>query len=191
MDAIRKPAAALLFLLPLAAAADLRVEGVGGELERNVRAYATLADEACNAETWRVRRRFRALEGEARAALEPFGYYQPNITVELTFDDECWNAMLQIDPGPQTRLREIDVSLTGESQSDPGFNVSATLPVSGDPLRHSDFDSYKRSLQVSAAARGYFDAEFEESRIDGGGEESAADIRLRFDTQSEALSLCG
>ena len=65
----------LLALLPTLAAAELRVAGLDEELERNVRAYASIATEACDAEERVIRRRFRTLEAETRKALEPFGYY--------------------------------------------------------------------------------------------------------------------
>ena len=66
-------------LLPATARPELVVSGVDGELERNVRAFVSLEDEPCDAEQWLVRRRFRALERQARESLEPFGYYRPSI----------------------------------------------------------------------------------------------------------------
>ena len=68
---------ALGLATPLLANAELVIEGVDDDLESNVRAFVALADEPCDAEEWLIRRRYRALEEEAREALEPFGFYDP------------------------------------------------------------------------------------------------------------------
>jgi hypothetical protein len=59
-------------LLPSLVMADLTISGLDRELERNVRAFATIAEEPCDAEAWLVRRRFRTLESQVRKAIEPF-----------------------------------------------------------------------------------------------------------------------
>jgi hypothetical protein len=59
---------------PAVGYADLQIEGVDDDLARNIRSYVTLATEPCDAEPWRIRRRFRNIETEARTALEPYGY---------------------------------------------------------------------------------------------------------------------
>ena len=166
----------------MAAAAELRIEGIDGELRQNVRAYVALTDESCDAEAWRIRRRFRALEQEARTALEPFGYYSPHLESELTLGETCWSARLEVEPGSPVLIRSADIAVVGEALDDPGFVMSVPEPVVGVQLRHRDYENYKRALQVTAAARGYFDAEFTESRLDVWPEELAADIALSFDS---------
>ncbi|MDX2608234.1 MAG: POTRA domain-containing protein, partial [Woeseiaceae bacterium] len=68
---------------PATGYADLQIEGVDDDLARNIRSYVTLTTEPCDAEPWRVRRRFRNIETEARSALEPYGYYSPVIAATL------------------------------------------------------------------------------------------------------------
>ena len=72
---ITKPTYLILvaLLLPSVVVADLAISGLNEDLERNVRAFATIATEPCDAEAWLVRRRFRTLESDIRKALEPFG----------------------------------------------------------------------------------------------------------------------
>jgi translocation and assembly module TamA len=140
----------ILVLMPPTLLADLVVSGVDSELERNVRAYVSLADEPCDAETWRVRRRYRSIETETRKALEPFGFYEPRISSTLRLDEECWKATLTI----------------GAASTDPAFDElkpPASLAV-GRTLRHADYDQYKRALQIRAADRGYVEAEFTDGR---------------------------
>jgi translocation and assembly module TamA len=164
--------------------ADLVVSGVDSELERNVRAYVSLADEPCDAETWRVRRRYRSIETETRKALEPFGFYEPRISSTLRLDEECWKATLTIDPGDPVILRKVDIVIEGAASTDPAFDElkqPASLAV-GRTLRHADYDQYKRALQIRAADRGYVEAEFTESQLDVWPADGLADITVHFNS---------
>ncbi|MDH3431126.1 MAG: autotransporter assembly complex protein TamA [Gammaproteobacteria bacterium] len=180
----RRRAVVLLacLLLPSAAVADLQIRGVDDELSRNIRNYVTLATEPCNAEQWRVRRRFRTIEAEARSALEPFGYYSPVIQSSLERDDDCWRATLYIDAGRPVNLRNVDIAVSGPAIDDPAFAefISPRPLTAGAQLRHSDYERLKKSLQVRAAERGYLEAEFTENSIDVWPDEFAADVSLNF-----------
>jgi len=169
-------------LLPSFACAELVVSGVDDELERNIRAFASLDDEPCDAEDWLVRRRFRALEKQAREALEPFGFYRPVITSRLATGDSCWTATLTIDPGDPVRYRAVDIRLSGDAAGDDAFaklpQLDALRP--GQVLRHTDYEQLKRQLQSLAADRGYLEADFDESRLDVFPAESVADVTLHF-----------
>ena len=162
--------------------AKLDISGVDGELERNVRAFASLDDEPCDADEWLLRRRYRALENQAREALEPFGFYSPSITTSLTTGRDCWQATLEIEPGDPVLYRSIDIVISGEAAADPTFDkLPQRNPLqTGQVLRHADYDALKRQLQTLAADRGYLEAEFIESRLDVFPDESAADVILKF-----------
>jgi len=174
----------VLLLLPAIGAAELVVSGVDRDLQRNVRAFVSLEGEDCDAEDWLVRRRFRKIEAETRKALEPFGFYTPQIASQLTFGESCWQATLDVTPGEPVRYRDVEVQLQGEADSDPAF-ANLKKPQALEPgavLRHADYDRVKRSLQIRAADRGYVEARFLENRIDIWPEELAADIALHFDS---------
>ena len=174
----------VVLLLPSALAAELTVEGIDGELERNVRTFATIASEPCDAEAWLVRRRSLALESEARKALEPFGYYEPTITTLLDLGEDCWSATITIDPGQPVLLRNVDIRIDGAAASDPVFQAlidSETL-TSGKVLRHADYDNLKKRLQIRAADRGYFEAAYTQNRLDVWPEDRVADITLHFNS---------
>ncbi len=164
------------------ATAELRINGIDGEPAANVRLYAPLASEPCDTEEWRLRRRFGTLEADARQALEPFGYYAPQLTSELRRDDGCWIATLNVDPGERVRLRTVDVRLSGEAAGDPIIDsvVDAAKLEPGSALLHADYERLKRNLQIAAADRGYVEATFATNRIDVWPEELAADIDIDF-----------
>ncbi len=171
-----------LLLLVSAGRADLRVEGVSGELARNVRLFTALADEPCDAPAWRVRRRYARLAADARRALEPFGYYNARVSTTLEFADDCWNAVVEIEPGPPTTWRNVDIAITGEAGSDPAF-LSLAAPAAlaaGEKIDHGVYETLKRNLQVRAANRGYVDMAFTEARIDVWPEDNAADLHLEL-----------
>jgi translocation and assembly module TamA len=173
---------ALALALPSLAHAGLEISGVGGELERNVRAFVTLDDEPCDAEEWLVRRRYRALEKQAREALEPFGYYAPSVSSQLTTGGDCWQATLDIDPGEPVRYRTLDIVISGEATSDAAFEELPQREAlqSGQVLQHADYDALKRRLQTLAADRGYLEASFLESRLEVWPDAGAADVTLHF-----------
>ena len=168
----------------LPGAAELEVSGVSEEVERNIRAFATIASEPCDAELWLIRRHYRDLDSEVRKALEPFGFYNPTITAELAKDEACWHATLAVEPGEPVRFRSVDIAISGEASRDEAFADLAASPAMtpGAPLRHSDYDRLKRTLLVRAADRAYVDAEFTESRLDIWPEQNAADVSLQFDS---------
>ena len=171
-------------LSPAIAVAELTITGVDDELERNIRAFSSIADEDCDAEDWVIRRRFRALKSETGKAIQPFGYYRPAITTNLSRDERCWRAEVAIDPGEPVLLRNVDVRLDGAAGTDPAFAelLSSVSLVPGEALRHARYDRLKRTLQVRAADRGYFDAEFTDSRLDIWPDEGAADVTLHMDS---------
>ena len=173
-----------LLLLPSIGAAELAVSGVDQDLERNIRAYVSLAGEDCDTEDWLVRRRFRNVESEAREALEPFGFYAPQITSALNLDEPCWRATITIAPGEPVRYREVRLLIEGAAAADPIFEAlkQPQALVPGAVLRHADYDRLKRSLQVRAADRGYVEARFLENRLDVWPEQHAADVVLHFDS---------
>ena len=171
-----------LLLLAALGHAELAIEGIDEELQRNVRSYVALANEPCDAEVWRVQRRFRTIDRDVRSALQPFGYYDPVIETTLDQSGDCWVAKVTIDPGNPVLLRNVSISLDAAAEDRENFDdilaASALKPDSR--LRHSDYAALKESLQVRAAERGYIEANFLQNSIDVWPDEQAADLALRF-----------
>ena len=51
----------IMLLSPTMAAAEVTITGIDKELERNIRSFAAIASEPCDAEDWVIRRRFRTI----------------------------------------------------------------------------------------------------------------------------------
>ena len=182
-ERLSRPLAPFLICLACTSAdAELDIRGIDGELEQNVRAFASIASEPCDASQWLLRRRFRSLEQETRDALEPLGYYSPTISTTLNVEESCWQATLTVDVGEPVRYRDINVQIRGDASTDATFEAADILPKAGDVLRHAQYENLKRFLQVRAADRGYLDARFSKNRLDVWPDEGAADVTLHFDS---------
>ncbi len=178
----RGTAAVIAMALAHVAAATLEVTGVEGPIAANVLAYLDLDEEPCEAPRWRVEQLYRAAPSRVAEALQAFGYYEPRITPELTFDDACWHAQFAIALGEPVRIRTLAVTLSGEAESDPPFQTALAeveLAV-GAALDHGAYERLKRRWADLARERGYADAQFTTSRIDVYPDQRAADIELTF-----------
>ncbi|HVR29796.1 MAG TPA: autotransporter assembly complex family protein [Thermoanaerobaculia bacterium] len=146
----------------------VEIEGLRKELEENVRAFLTVDDlDQEDLSGGRILALHRRGEGQIRTALEPFGYYRPEIDSELETESERWVARYRIDPGPPLRVRSRSIELAGEGEEDSAVAGAARrFPLGeGDVLVHSVYEEGKAALEAAAAIGGYIDAAFEVSEI--------------------------
>jgi len=178
------PALYLCLWLPAQALAGVALSGIDGALRDNVLALLELDAEPCDAPAWRIRQRYAEAGDEIRAALLVFGYFRPAIDAQLDFAGDCWHAQFAIDPGEPVRWRRLQLRITGEGRRQAEFaQLLAEAPMAaGAVLYQPDYEAYKRRLSDTAARFGYFDAKFEQSRIDVYPDERAADLQVVFDT---------
>jgi translocation and assembly module TamA len=165
---------------------EVTIEGITGELLQNVLAFLTLERQKSHpdlTEAWIQNAHEKAAE-EIRTALQPFGYYRPQIESSLTREGSIFRAFYRIGPGPPMRLSEVDVVLRGEGSLFPAMRtVIERFPLKqGDPLRHAAYDRLKTELQTAATENGFFDARFLRREIVVNLVDYAAQIHLHFDT---------
>ncbi|TVQ67972.1 MAG: outer membrane protein assembly factor [Oceanospirillales bacterium] len=166
---------------------QLSVNGVSDEIAGNVRAFlsiASLEDQSITSES-RLRFLHRRAVAEIREALEPFGFYNPDIKTELNqLSNGNWQAIYTITPGPQVMLTRVNIQLLGEGQTDPVFNeiLQATPLKPGSALDHQAYNRLKNRLQSVAAERGYYRARFERSSIFVNRDDNSAEINVTFAT---------
>jgi translocation and assembly module TamA len=175
-------------LVPVATQASVRVEilGVDSEIEENIRSRLTLVRLGGreNLSAAAVRRLHGRAQREIQDAMRPFGFYRPQIESRLERQAERWLVELQIDPGEAVLVSEIDVRLLGEGSTDPRLlEVIEQSPLRvGRRLRHQEHDRLRNNLQSMAAARGYFDARFEQRRLEVDASEATARSILHLRT---------
>jgi len=152
------------------AAVQVEISGVGDEIENNVRAmlglvrFGTREDLSEGA----VRRLYRRSKSQIREALRPYGYYQPRIESALERSDGDWVARFSIEVGEPVDITEVDVRILGAGRDEPRFrSVIEKSPLrAGRRLRHPEYDQLRSRLQSTAAALGYFEAQFERHRLE-------------------------
>lgn len=158
--------------------------GVEGALLENVRALSSLnrlsSSPELNAEM--VGRLVQRAPDEARAALKPFGYYEPEVTTGLTEREGRWYAVVKIEPGEPVMLVEQQVEVTGPGRDEPFMKAAlARSPLrTGARLNHTAYDQLKGELLRAALGRGYLDAEFTTAElvVDPGARTARARIVL-------------
>jgi translocation and assembly module TamA len=184
--------ACLLFLACISSShATVSISGVDKKTRQNIIAHLRLDDEACDAPEWRIRRLFSESEEDIREALEVVGYYDIEISRELTIksDKDCWHADFTVIPGKPVVLRNVSIEIitaeinTGGVPDEQLDSVVRECALrTGDVLQHEKYESCRRDISFTAQALGYFNSEFTERRIDVYPAEHAADITLHFKT---------
>ena len=157
----------LLLVSGVASAANVRlqVEGLSGELEKNVRAQlSTIQSDEVTPD-----RRFRARVDDAiREGLKALGYYEPTIDFDLRAPPAKGRQVLiaKVTPGEPVRIGGTEVILRGGARTDRDYlDLLNTRPAIGTILNHGDYDSFKSSLTRVALRKGYFDSEFNKSQL--------------------------
>lgn len=174
--------AGLLFLTSGSGHAEVAISGLNDRQTTNVRALLSLSTTSCDSARWRVERLFRDADKEISGALRALGYYEAKTTKTLRWDDECWHATFDIDAGKPVRLRTVDVEILGDAMADQDFlsRVTVPWPTSGDVFDHGQYSDFKSAMMRAASNSGYFDADFESSKVVVDKEARAADLDMQF-----------
>src|SRR3569623_612192 len=140
----------LLVAAPAWANVDVRVDGLSGDELSNVEqrlAIKTLADRKDYDELL-VERLHPQAESDIRSALQPFGYYNPEVMGSLSGGPKDWSAHYTVVLGPRTHLRDIDIAIDGDANEFPAVHdMIAKLPMhKGAALLHGNYESAKTQL---------------------------------------------
>lgn len=163
---------------------DVRVTGLEDSHRTNVMSnlsmvrYQGLPDLT---ETMVQRLHTRAPE-EIRAALQPFGHYEPTIESSLEFRGERWVATYAVTPGPPVRIEAVEFGITGAGENLPAFALPEWAPRPGDRLRHAVYARLKAHLLDTAANAGYLDGRFTRAEMRVSVERRSAVLVLHFET---------
>lgn len=183
-------AACALTLSAFAAAAHagIRIElpGLTPAVETNVREFLSLTrfadrDDVTPETMSRLQRRIVA---ETREALQPLGYYEPEIDFQVEQQGEDWLVTINVRPGRPVRLSEVNIDVVG-----PGSGLRAIREIidaqalkPGLRLHHGTYERVKSELLRAARNAGYLDARFQKSDLLIDREERRAYATLVLDT---------
>lgn len=124
------------------------------------------------------------LKSRIGEAAKAYGYYQLNFEHSLTRTDACWQPLINVEAGAQTRVTAVDIEIIGEAGSDIDFakQYESKLIKVGDGLRHQAYENLKKSILSSSRSRGYFDASYVLSELRVDQQTGTAVIILKMDS---------
>jgi translocation and assembly module TamA len=182
-------AAALLALLPLAAARagiEIVIPEVTEPVQTNIRAFLSLTryaerDDVTQETMSRLQRR---IVSETRSALEPLGYYEPEVTYETTHEGDKWRVTIHVTPGRPVRLSEVSVTATGPGEHERAIReiIDAQDLKPGLRLNHGTYERVKGALLRAAKNDGYLDARMTKSDLVIDRTERRATATIEMDT---------
>lgn len=186
-------AAVLLLACGTAQAAeivDVQVQGLQDPLmvENVTTALSVVDAKGKSVSDARLDYLLRVASDEAREALEPFGYYSPQVQVTEQRrgggEGAQVTVIVQVTPGEPVRVRASQVAITGEGEGDQYLQdeVAGFKPQVGEVFSHTQYEQSKAFITRRLAERGYFDADFIARRVEVTRAENAADIDLRWDS---------
>lgn len=151
-----------------AASAELTLNGLDDDQERNARALIALDSASCAAPEWRIERLFEDADLQLRDALEALGYYKVEVEKSLDLEgDDCWRARFDISVGEPVVVRNVEIDIRGDAASE--INIDRVMegrrPVIGETLNHGSYESYKKLLLSRLSGAGYFNAKYLSNQV--------------------------
>lgn len=172
--------------LATAAAIEVHIDGLSGELARNARHWLAYLEQVEVAASDRVQARYELNLGEQRLrqALQPFGYYRPRIRARAEPGPRGWRFHYQVAPGPPVRLRQVRIQAQGEGAAALApllRRLRHRLPA-GTVARHDRYEAVRDALYEAAYRQGFIRARYlrHEMRVDPAA--GHADLWLVLDT---------
>ena len=141
-----------------AAGLSVNIEGLPQEMKEAVEGQLTLRNYANRDVTpAQVRRLFNNAEGEIRAALEPYGYYNAQVASTLQNNDKGLTALFRVTPGERVKIVSKKVTVTGDAaQLGPILRaIRRFKPDEGDPLNHGVYEQSKADLESALLSNGF------------------------------------
>jgi translocation and assembly module TamA len=176
----------LSFAVPLRAErVTVVVEGVEGDMLESVRASIELTQyEDRDVSSVEVRRLFERADEQARAALEPFGYYSAEATAKLERPEPSqYKATVRVKPGEPVIVRQERVVVAGEAAE--LELVKAALdsfqPKEGERLDHGAYERSKQQIGAVLVNEGFVRAQTVKHRVEVVRAANSAEIDLEWD----------
>ena len=184
MAAFCKPLVGLLLLLLSTSAlaeAQLRVlvEPSNSAVQRNIEGYIGSLGERDGQALQGYR---RVAEKQAEKAAQALGYYQAQISTEVSEGSPA-SLTVRIQPGEPVRLRNVTVRVDGPAAQLAAFRLPNDSRLrSGAQLNHGRYDAAKRTIQNQASRYGFFAGRFTRQEFTIDPAAGVADIALVYDS---------
>ena len=179
-----------LALLSLCTSVQAKIEidipDVTQEVATNIRAFLSLTRYADRTDvTPEVMSRLqRRIVAETRRALEPLGYYDPQVSYDSVQTGNDWRVTIHVTPGRPVRLSEVEVSVTGPGGQEGALQriIDARDLKPGLRLNHGTYENVKGALLRAAKNEGYLDARLTRHELVIDRQERRATAVIQIDT---------
>ena len=173
---------------PVRAEIKVEVNGVAEDVRLNILAYLSF-ERYKNSDDLRqdfVERLQERCEREVRAAMRPFGFYEPQVTsrVRREGSGQDYEVVIDITAGKPVMVDKVEVNVTGAGAGEFMFtSITADPPVKpGDRLLHTNYETLKGGLLRAASNYGYLDARMSRNEMRVDPQNYVAQIYIDFDT---------
>ena len=162
----------------------IQIRGLDPAMEANVRDFLALEqlEPARRATLTEGRLSFylRNAPREVRAGLEPFGYYDAEVTPRVDRVGDAVTVVLDVALGEPVRVRIKSVVVTGPAAKDAAIAAQVTgfNPGKGEVFNHGTYENSKTGINRLLIERGYFDADMGTHTVEVTRAARAADVRL-------------
>ncbi|WP_273986246.1 autotransporter assembly complex protein TamA [Vibrio parahaemolyticus] len=158
---------------------SLKLKGIDGALEDNVKAYLSSIPEKDYSTSLRFQAR---LDQSITEALNALGYYHAKISYSISEGND--ELIVNIHKGLPVKIKVMDVVISGEAKEDEEFaNLIAKSPLkAGRILNQGEYDSLKSGIRNLALQRGYFNGDFKLNKLEVIPELNEANVRLHYDS---------
>ncbi|HFD4277656.1 TPA: autotransporter assembly complex family protein [Vibrio parahaemolyticus] len=158
---------------------SLKLKGIDGALEDNVKAYLSSIPEKDYSTSLRFQAR---LDQSITEALNALGYYHAKISYSISEGND--ELIVNIHKGLPVKIKVMDVVISGEAKEDEEFaNLIAKSPLKvGRMLNQGEYDSLKSGIRNLALQRGYFNGDFKLNKLEVIPELNEANVRLHYDS---------
>ncbi|WP_049622626.1 autotransporter assembly complex protein TamA [Frateuria defendens] len=176
-----------LLLAPLLARAGVQlvVDGVDDRLKGAVVSGVGLSQYAAReVSEAQVRRLYERADAEAKAALQPYGYYEASVRGELEPAGKDWRVVLHVTPGPPVQVTAVDVKLDEAAMKIAPIRRAerAVERLKGQPLDHGQYEAARDALAAQLTASGYLDARMVTHRVEVNRAGRSAAVHLAWET---------
>ncbi|EJG1618567.1 autotransporter assembly complex family protein [Vibrio parahaemolyticus] len=158
---------------------SLKLKGIDGALEDNVKAYLSSIPEKDYSTSLRFQAR---LDQSITEALNALGYYHAKISYSISEGND--ELIVNIHKGLPVKIKVMDVVISGEAKEDEEFaNLIAKSPLKvGRILNQGEYDNLKSGIRNLALQRGYFNGDFKLNKLEVIPELNEANVRLHYDS---------
>ena len=173
----------LLFATLAQAGVQLVVHGVDEPLRHAIGASVGLTQYAQReVSDAQMRRLYAQAPAQAKAALEPYGYYDAEVTPQLRQVGKNWQVTLDVHAGEPVKVTSVDVQLNATALALPSIRRArhALTRMRGKQLDDAAYDDARDALSAALAASGFLDAKLVTHWVEVDTARHSAAIRLAW-----------